>query len=178
MEVVGHCHIGSPLSSILPDQQQQNNQMWTTGKPARWVLKSSPAWFVSLIDRFEVDKFIVWFDRHAHSAPVLHIILKDGHTLRDQLQAWALATEVASRCVDNGADNDSANAKSVSFGERTLQDLERILDYALRSVQELFPAFLSEMPKAGWDLTAAAGGFVTGLPTTLYIGPEEDRKSK
>lgn len=167
-EIVGHCYIGSSLSSILPPQSQA--AWWKSHRPARWVSEFTPARVVSLIDRFAEHKFVVWFDRHAYSTPILHIILKEGHTIQDHLEAWLLATEIATRCA--------ASSDPVLLGKRSFPDLERILNDAQGAIRESFPSFLSEIPKAGWDLAAAAGGFVTGLPTTLYVEPEEDRKSR
>ena len=136
---------------------------------------------MSLIDRFADENFIVWFDRGSHSVPVLHIILKEGHSVQDHLQAWVLATEIASRCCSDPPKPDSNTSAILGVirpGSAPLHDLEKILDDAQAATRDLFPAFLAEIPKAGWDLAAAAGGFVTGLPTTLYVEPEEDRKSK
>lgn len=115
--VVGECHIGSPLSSILPQARAQAS-WWKSGRPALWVAQADPSWVASLLERFADENFIVWFDRRAHSRPVLHIILKDGHTPQDQLKAWVLATEVASRCT-------APKSKSVSLGDATIHPVAK-----------------------------------------------------
>lgn len=173
-QVVGTCYIGSTLSSVLHTvtAHDTRNTLWpqtsSSLQHARWVSQAEPDWFISLIDRFSDEKYVVWFNRWASTASVVHIILKEGHSVEDHLKAWILATELASRC----------NESSIPFRDRTLDDLEGVSRDAHEAVKELFPKFMSELSRGEWDLAAAAGGFVTGLPTILHAGQGEDKKSK
>lgn len=129
-------------------------------------------WLPDLLQVFEGEKYVIWFDAHSHkpSSPHVRIVLKNGHTTRDHVKAWVHATEFATSQV------------GVRVG--TNPDVQSLLEgvRASRSnVAALFPKFLEYIQKAGWDLDAAAGGFVTGLPTSIDTASEsgggEDKKS-
>ncbi|KAI0701993.1 vitamin B6 photo-protection and homoeostasis-domain-containing protein [Cytidiella melzeri] len=147
-QTVGKCHVGSSLLGTLDIRK--------------------PDIVFTLIDIFAEENYIVWFDHKAQTNLVvtMHIMLKDGHAVEDHLKAWILATELASLCG------------TPVRRERTSTELMNALLDAKHTVNELFPEFLDKMHEAGWDLTAAAGGFVTGIPTTIHIESGEAKKTR
>lgn len=161
-KVAGHCYVGSPLSAILPAAHGHSS-----APQARWATESTPETLLDLFDLFSSANYVVWFGATPSPSPELHVVLKDGHGVQDHLKAWVLATELASLAeVANG------------HADRSLEELMDALQQAMLAVDELFPQFLQGMREVGWDLDAAAGGFVTGLPTTVNIEYGEDRKSR
>jgi hypothetical protein len=172
--VVGHCYVGTPLSSLLIDAQTPSTpwspwRWWTARRPpsARWTADATPSNIAALLSLFSDDRFILWFDRIAPASTLtLHIVLKDGHTPSDHARAWVLATELASRCVMH-------RTGAMSFAE-----LVGMLREAKQTVDTLFPGFVEVLRGVGWDEAAAAGGFVTGLPTTVCIEDGGSRKAR
>ncbi|KAI0088999.1 vitamin B6 photo-protection and homoeostasis-domain-containing protein [Irpex rosettiformis] len=170
-EVTGYCQVGAPLSSIL-----LGTQSWFKfgpNDPAKWTDNLTSAQILTLLDTFSSENFIVWLSRDIHpkSNPLLHIILKEGHTSSDHLKAWTLATEFSSRIAHSPL--------KIGTHRHRFDDLLETLQSAKETVDELYPGFCEAIKKEGWDLGAAAGGFVTGLPTTVSIqsGVGEDKKS-
>ena len=173
-EVTGYCHVGTPLSSILIESHQ--HPAWWNYRDhhsACWTQDLTSTHILSLLNMFADENFIVWLSREipSHSMPDIHIILKEGHAPSDHLKAWALATELAVELRNHGVKPVSA---------RHFDDILGDLQIAKKAVDSLYPAFRQAIEKEGWDLNAAAGGFVTGLPTTVYVekGVGEDKKTK
>lgn len=174
--VTGYCRIGTPLSTILLGANRQMSWgRWTTSRPAKWAKDLTSAQVLILFDEFSSENFIVWLSPEipSQSFPVLHIVLKEGHAPSDHLKAWVLATEFAS--LLNAHEKNKG-----TISEQTFEAILPTLQKARRTVESTYPGFLEAIGREGWDLGAAAGGFVTGLPTTISIenGVQEDKKSK
>lgn len=174
--VTRYCRIGTPLSTILLGANRQMSWgRWTTSRPAKWAKDLTSAQVLILFDEFSSENFIVWLSPEipSQSFPVLHIVLKEGHAPSDHLKAWVLATEFAS--LLNAHEKNKG-----TISEQTFEAILPTLQKARRTVESTYPGFLEAIGREGWDLGAAAGGFVTGLPTTISIenGVQEDKKSK
>lgn len=174
--VTGHCRVGTPLSTILL-RANKRVSWWRSGtsRQTKWAKDLTSGQILMLFDEFSSENFIVWPSPEisSQSVPVLHIVLKEGHEPSDHLKAWALATELASLLNARGQ-----NKGTVS--EQTFEAILAALQQARRTVESTYPGFLEAIGREGWDLGAAAGGFVTGLPTTISVenGVQEDKKSK
>lgn len=171
----GRCDMGSALSTIIPCHPPRRSPWqallgrhecpwWTGDSPGRWLPE--------LLQLFEGDKYVIWFDAHAHrlSPPHLRVVLKTGHTARDHIKAWILATEVAASRI----------AKR-ELGSIDVQSLLGDVRSSKAVVDGLFPQFLEYVQNAKWDMDAAAGGLMTGLPVIIDVTTTsglEDRKRR
>ena len=120
---------------------------------------------------FQQDaKYILWASapsaRSALPYPKIIIVLKEGHTQDDHLQAWLHATELSYLILPQSRP-----------GDLTAAELLGLIRKSKETVQELLPTFLEGIKAAGWRLDAAAGGLLTGSPRTIHFGPE-DRKTR
>lgn len=147
--VLGHCAIGSSLSSVL------------SGPISRDVLNI-----------FDNERYILWFDhRCLYSVPGrsalgvkgflrLHICLKEGYTPLDQLKAWVHAIEVGTAYkkppVSLQGDEDLAAA---------------LLRTAYQEVDRLFSTFVERLRDGRWDIDA--GAMLTGTPRSILMSVRE-----
>jgi len=168
--IIGHCDMGSPLTTILPCSPDARKSLLAPRHQCpRWAGAAESTLVGSLLQLFADEKYVLWFDAHADPAACTHlrVVLKAGHTPRDQMKAWAHAFELASLRE-----------------ERRTADVASLLEEVRKSkavVDSQFDAFLVHTHKAGWDIDAAAGGFVTGMPAVIEVSAdesEEDRKER
>ncbi|EKM56438.1 uncharacterized protein PHACADRAFT_253558 [Phanerochaete carnosa HHB-10118-sp] len=172
--VIGHCDMGSPLASILPcSPDARKGLLARRHQCPRWAGAAESTLVGSLLQAFVDEKYVLWFDPHADPAAAaahLRVVLKTGHTPRDQMKAWAHAFELA-----------SCRAQEE---RRAVTDVAGLLEEVCRAkavVDGQFEAFVVHTRKAGWDVDAAAGGFVTGMPAVIEVSAdevEEDRKKR
>ncbi|KAF8997499.1 vitamin B6 photo-protection and homoeostasis-domain-containing protein [Cyathus striatus] len=134
--VIGHCSIGSSASRI------------------------SHALTASVFNVFKKERYLLWYDEEylrtsVHDIiPRLHICLKDGYTLEDQLRAWAHATELCRSISSAG------KAKGFNYGNPL-----DALQTSHRWMTELFSEFLENLRSVGWN--TAEGALITGSPKAI-----------
>ena len=172
-QVRGRCDMGSALSTILPCRPSPVRSPWRAllgrHECPWWTGDSGERWFPELLQLFEAEKYVIWFDAHSRrlSHPHLRVVLKAGHTPRDRIKAWAHATELV--------------ALRTTKRESGSVDVSNLLEDVRSSkaiVDGLFPQFLEYVQKARWDMDAAAGGLMTGLPTVIDVVPTSDSDDK
>ena len=157
---LGVCLIGSSLSEHL-------------------VRHQLPALFAThLLDLFEVERYLIWFDAGCLSPSPhniddkagygfvikrsvvlsgslrIHLSLKEGCTTRDQIKAWVHAVELCRRLTaqakgSSTSDNDAVLAIVSAFGV----------------VDRQFSSFLDGMGHVGWDCVDCA--LLTGTPSVI-----------
>lgn len=171
--VIGRCTIGSSFATILPCRSNPPRSLWRTlGRAHRcpwWTDSANSTWLRDLLQLFAGEKYILWFDAHAHgpSVPHLRVVLKAGHAPRDHMKAWLHATELA----------------ALRHGPRRGADVVSLLKDVRESketVDAQFERFVLCTKSAGWDAEAAGGGFVTGSPMVVTVGGNgaDDRKNR
>jgi hypothetical protein len=147
--VLGHCTIGSSLSSILSGHISQN-----------------------VLNTFSRQRYFIWFDRQClhylpgRDTPIikgflrLHICLKEGHTPMDQLKAWVHAIEV-------GRSYKQLPGSASSGGD----DIFRLLHTTYLMVDSMFPEFEYRLRVGRWDVDA--GAMLTGTPRSVLVSVQE-----
>ncbi|KAH9932265.1 vitamin B6 photo-protection and homoeostasis-domain-containing protein [Fomitopsis serialis] len=156
--LLGHCDIGSSFSAITSSASAILAA--DTLRPGHNGLRAPDASQIeAILEFFQDEKYILWFDPHARGACRMHVCLKEGHKPADHLKAWAHAQEVG-RILDGRAPG------SFDTGG------------------ESFSAFLEGVLAAGWKVDE--GGMVAGSPRVLSVGNgetglgdeiDEDRKN-
>jgi hypothetical protein len=122
-----------------------------------------------LFDLFSKQRYILWCDRRSlfssndgqgiQDLARLHIFLKDGYTMNDQLKAWLHAAEMCRltlldrrRLMD--ADDHSTDGEPLALVRATFQ---QILKHS--------PDFMKEMQSTGWNISDVA--IMIGSPKTV-----------
>ena len=160
---LGRCHIGSSFAAITSNPSAQ-----LTSQSSKHGLKApDTAQIRAILDFFEEEKYVLWFDPHATGTCCMHVCLKEGHKPMDHLKAWAHAQEIG-RILDGRAPGSFDVALSA-------------VEIAYRLVEEAFPAFSEGIMAAGWKVDE--GGMIAGSPRVLLVEmsaeghTEEDRKN-
>ncbi|KAH9835436.1 DUF647-domain-containing protein [Rhodofomes roseus] len=156
--LLGHCHIGSSFAAITSGAPTIPGVDATkSGHKGLHVPNASQ--IESILEFFEDEQYVLWFDPHARGACRMHICLKAGHKPADHLKAWAHAQE-AGRILDGRAPGSFDVAMSA-------------VEIAFSLVEESFPAFLEGILAAGWKVDE--GGMVAGSPLVLSVDNGEAR---
>lgn len=160
---LGHCRIGSSFSEIT------SNPSTTLAAHSDKHGLSAPdtAQVHVILEFFEDEQYVLWFDPHARGACRMHVCLKEKHKPADHIKAWAHAQEVG-RILDGRAPRSFEVALSA-------------VEIAYRLVEEAFPAFMEGIVTAGWKVDE--GGMISGSPSVLSVEAhsegeiDEDRKN-
>ncbi|GJE93724.1 RUS1 family protein [Phanerochaete sordida] len=165
--VIGTCDMGSPLASLLPCAPGTQSLLAPRHACPRWTGAAEQPLVGALLRLFADAQYVLWLDAHADPAAGTHVrvVLKAGHTSRDQMHAWAHALELAR----------AREARRAADVAGILAEVRA----AKEAVDAQFDAFLAHTHKAGWDMDAAAGGFVTGMPAVIEVSADgEDKKER
>jgi hypothetical protein len=126
-KVMGHCTIGSSLSTVLTDH----------------------AGYKSLLRVFRSERYLLCFDacsvsrnRRGSKRPQLHICLKEGHTPLDQLKAWAHAEEIGRVWTEQSMDGKD--------------EPQFLIEATYQIVEDHFAAFVKQLRDLGWNLDEGA----------------------
>ncbi|KAF8231011.1 DUF647-domain-containing protein [Tricholoma matsutake] len=129
----------------------------------------------NLFEHFEEERYLLWYDAkclrpardgagHAVHGPVyLHIILKDGYTINDQLKAWIHAAELCSMV----GRKDTRNTNDVDAIREDKEALALMRSSYTRIIQD-FPDFIAQMRAAGWN--TVDGALMPGSPKGVLMG--------
>jgi hypothetical protein len=143
--IVGYCRIGVSLQTLLSRLGTAHEQ---TGSAA---LESVT--MAELLDVYAAEAYMLWYSaRHCEAL----IVLKEGSTGIDQLQAWTHALLLAQRRRD-GSDSPDASAS----GQLTE------LRHTLAETQKLFGQYVGLLQDKGWDLRVAALETRAGVRTVI-----------
>lgn len=152
-KVLGHCMIGSTLSSILTHPLSE--RVWDVFQGERYILWFDPRCIYPISPGSQ--NMCVW-------GPLrLHICLKEGYRPSDQIKAWVHALEVCrlyarGKVSDMSAEEDEAMA---------------LIRISYRTVDDSFSIFIEGLREMGWNMTEEA--LMTGPPkTTLTSTSVED----
>lgn len=140
-----------------------------------------------LFELFAEERYLLWFDSQClqssgdaygqsiRGLPHLHIFLKDGYTINDQLRAWLHASEL---CGLTPLDRLRTKDSHPSSGD---DEALRLVRTSLRRTLEHFPEFTKKMRSNGWNMTDIA--LMAGSPKTVltkidntYTGDSEEAK--
>ena len=130
-KVVGHCQIGSPLSSLLEHTTAVRHT--TTGSFIDVGVDMS-----QLLQMFAEEKYVLWYDLKSRTAI---IVLKKDATPLAQLRAWCHALLVA---------------KTVPKEDKLQSTILVVVAEALTKVSNLFEKHTSALLESGWDLSTSA----------------------
>ncbi|KAI0731738.1 DUF647-domain-containing protein [Fomitopsis betulina] len=159
---LGHCHIGSSFSVITSGP----STTLETYANKHGLRAPDTAQVHAILQLFEDEQYVLWFDPHARGACRMHVCLKENHSSADHLKAWAHAQEVG-RILDGRA-------------PRTFDVALSAVEIAYRLVEEAFPAFMEGIVAAGWKVEE--GGMIAGSLRVLSVETHakgeinEDRK--
>lgn len=129
----------------------------------------------NLFEHFEEERYLLWYDAkclrpardgagHAVHGPVyLHIILKDGYTINDQLKAWIHAAELCSMV----GRKDTRNTNDADAIREDKEALALMRSSYTRIIQD-FPDFIAQMRAAGWN--TVDGALMPGSPKGVLMG--------
>jgi Vitamin B6 photo-protection and homoeostasis len=129
-----------------------------------------------LFEHFEEERYLLWYDTrclrsvrdgtgHTIHGPVnLHIILKDGYTVNDQLKAWIHAVELCS-IIAHGRQEISKGA--ITANPEAKEALALIRSSHER-IDQYFPDFIARMRAAGWN--TVDGVLMPGSPKGVVMG--------
>jgi len=124
-----------------------------------------------LFDLFSEEKYLLWYDHrclrpssngkgHDVNGPIhIHIVLRDGYTINDQLRAWIHAAELCAMSSHGQKDTKDSNFQDG-------QALSLVRSSHERTV-ELFPGFAVQMRAAGWNITD--GTLMPGSPKGVLM---------
>jgi hypothetical protein len=147
--IIGYCHIGVTLSTIL---QRVSTRHSLTGSLDMQAIKMS-----DLMQVFVDEAYVLWFSNEL----VAWIALKEDATPNDQLRAWMhallLAHRMRAKAADGkrGEDDDDGDDTSAS-------DPLAELRLTLAEVRAKYDASVGRLREAGWDLDIAALETKTG----------------
>jgi len=136
----------------------------------------------SLFEHFEEERYLLWYDNqclrptrdgagHTVRGPVyLHIVLKDGYTVSDQLRAWIHAAELCSMTAHKPTGSTDREAMA-------------LIRASHKCIVQCFPDFIERMRAAGWN--TVDGPLMPGSPKGVLLGANggvaatgEDREEK
>ena len=138
----------------------------------------------SLFDLFEEERYLLWYDAHClrpardrgghtlHGPVHLHIILKSGYTLIDQLKAWVHAVELCSMAAHKGDSTDKTDPQDGKALSLIHSSYERTVQH--------FPDFIARMRIAGWNTIDGAlmPGSPKGVLMAVHNGMMTDGEDK
>ncbi|KAF2471508.1 DUF647-domain-containing protein, partial [Lindgomyces ingoldianus] len=160
-QIVGHCSIGERLETILARLGPRHG-CERTGSRVLQAIKLS-----ELLRLFDDQAYILWFDQSESEA---RIVLKEGATPIDKLQAWSQAlllarrSRIRSRATAKTAQGQpDENDRSVSEeGQRLLAELRLTME----EIRKTFDVHTESLRNAGWDLDLGA---LETRPGTLAV---------
>jgi hypothetical protein len=134
-----------------------------------------------LFDLFRDEKYLLWYDHrclrpspdgkgHNVNGPLyIHIVLKDGYNLSDQLRAWIHATELCTMSSHGRKDTKDPNLQALS-----------LIQSSHEQTVEHFPGFIAQIRAGGWNIIDGAlmPGSPRGVLTAVVrdgIGVEEKK---
>ena len=126
--LLGSCHIGVRLDRLFRTSSME-------GLVSPWTQR--------IMRAFAREKYILWFSTLSPKISIYQeysICLEKGSTASDHLKAWVHVMELAYMVNETGP----LQARS----DRSLE----LLEESLRKVNNIFPALLKELVKAGWDV--------------------------
>jgi len=156
-QILGYCRIGITLQELLTHAEGRSS----TGK-------SFPDMQLDLEDflgLFVLRKYILWFDDNTRQA---FIVLKNGASPVDQLQAWMHALVVA---FEHGQGSKSTALLHYKEDASHYKGATHALLIWGISKTDLSLHFEKDLKKAGWDLTVAA---METRPGTRISGLDRD----
>lgn len=153
--VVGYGRIGVSLETLL------GRGMSRSHRRTRSVHLEATQQLPKLLDTFEEELYILWFDEKTSTA---YITLKEGATVRTQLKAW-LHGLILAREQAEGSKRSIASAKF---------DVLQSLAETLARTKKLFDEYEHRLTAAGWDLDIAA--LETQSGTRLRVQSSDGRR--
>lgn len=153
--VVGYGRIGVSLETLL------GRGLGRSHRRTRSVHLEATKQLPKLLDTFEKELYILWFDQNTSTA---YMTLKEGATVRTQLRAWLhgllLAREQAER--------RNRSISSAKF------DMLQSLAETLARTSKLFDEYEHRLIRAGWDVDIAA--LETRSGTRIRVQQFDDRR--
>jgi hypothetical protein len=120
----------------------------------------------SLFEHFEEERYLLWYDPQCldpgytvHGPVHLHIVLKDGYTVNDQLKAWIHAAELCSMSARGRGDTADTNPQD--------KEALALIRSSHKCVVQYFPDFIARMRAAGWN--TVDGALVPGSPKGVLM---------
>lgn len=158
-QVLGYCRIGVSLAELLAHVQR--------ARSTHEAAMSSRSWsnfeLQPLLQIFAKERYILWYDVPTRLAI---IVLKEGASTRDQLQAWAHALLIAKNLADEHS-QEGTDSPTVS-SSLDLQMMVSKLDASLLTVKELFEHHEQGIEAVGFDMTVGALQVQPGTRIAMY----------
>ncbi|KAF2280621.1 DUF647-domain-containing protein, partial [Westerdykella ornata] len=130
--ILGHCCIGVPLAKLLGTIGESHDR---TGSLTLQDIKIS-----KLLQLFESEAYILW-----HAQSTITIVLKEGCSPVDQLQAWMHSLLLAQRARENTSrDQPEDDRNGLAEIRATLREAKKCLS-----------TNVARLRNAGWDLDTA-----------------------
>ena len=112
------------------------------------------------------ERYLLWYDNksfrpirdgasntvHGPGPIHLHIVLKDGYTVHDQLKAWTHAAELCSTTGTGTTDREAIS----------------LIRSSHKCIVQYFPDFIARMRAAGWN--TVDGPLMPGSPRGVLMG--------
>ncbi|KAF2127305.1 DUF647-domain-containing protein [Dothidotthia symphoricarpi CBS 119687] len=139
--IVGYCRVGVTLEALLNSISPRHKR---TGSRDLLADKIS-----DLLDIFADEAYVLWFAVHESKAL---IVLKEGCTPKDQLQAWTHALLLAQTVQRQQVARENRDKDDRPSFEDGLVELRRTLE----KTRGAFGAYAERLRDKGWDLDVAA----------------------
>lgn len=142
--IVGSCRVGVTLEALLNNMTSPRHKR--TGPP----LDMATVKVSDLFHVFANEAYILWVTDGNSDADAL-IVLKEGCTPMDQLQAWAHALLLARKITD-GTPSENPDEDNVPLFEARLAELRQTLE----ETRGAFRMYAGLLRDKGWDFDVAA----------------------